>query len=473
MMNARNKRILVVIVGILVLCLVGAAIGWGRISIAGPVGAGRTAKLLCSNVFISGRTPEDVFAEELADVADFVNTGVDYERQQVTAALGPFERRAVYRKGLGCTVVNPESGEVVGQPMDMDDASSSAIQEGAPWPAGNVVSLDELPPEVDEGKLSSALDAAFAEPDPELPVKTRAVVVVYDGQIIAERYAPGFSEDTPMISWSMAKSFANAVVGILIGQDKLTLDEPAPVPEWSDPDDERRAITLDQLLRMSSGLSFDESYGAFSEVSVMLFDRGDTAAYAAAMPLTEEPDNVWHYSSGTSNIISRIARDAVGGTVQDALEFPRRALFEPLGMNSAVFEPDSSGTFVGSSFVQAAARDYARFGLLYLQDGVWQGERLLPEGWVAYSTTPTPNAPQGQYGAQWWLNAGSEANERDRKWPELPPDIFWADGHDGQFIVVIPSHDLVLVRLGFTLDEGAWDLGAFISDMLLAVPEAG
>ncbi|UCC53896.1 MAG: serine hydrolase, partial [Anaerolineaceae bacterium] len=398
---------------------------------------------------------------------------VDYERQQVTAALGPFERRAVYREGLGCTVVDPESGEVVGQPMDMDDASSSALQEGDPWPEGNFVSLDELPPEVDGAKLASALDAAFAELDPELPVKTRAVVVVYDGQIIAERYAPGFSKDMPMISWSMAKSFANALVGILVGQGKLSLDEPAPVPEWSDTDDARRVITLDQLLRMSSGLSFDESYGAFSEVSVMLFDRGDTAAYAAAMPLVQEPDKVWHYSSGTSNIISRIARDAVGGTAQDGLEFPRQALFAPIGMNSAVFEPDAVGTFVGSSFVQATARDYARFGLLYLQDGVWQGERILPEGWVAYTTTPTPNAPLGQYGAQWWLNACSEANEAECRWPELPSDIFWADGHDGQFIIIVPSYDMVLVRLGFTLDEEAWDLGAFISDMLLVVPEAG
>ena len=457
---------------LLVLCLLGAAIGWNRMSIAGPVGAGRAAKLLCSNVFVSGRMPEDVLDEELANMAGYINTEVDYERQQVTVALGPFERRAVYRQGLGCTVVDPDSGEVVGQPIAMDAASTGSLQEGAPWPVGNVVSLDELPSEVDRANLASALDAAFAEPDPELPVKTRAIVVVYDGQIIAERYAPGFSEDTPMISWSMAKSFTNALVGILVGQDKLSLDEPAPVPEWSDPDDERGAITLDQLMRMSSGLSFDESYGAFSEVSVMLFDRADTAAYAAEKPLVEEPDSLWHYSSGTSNIISRIACEAVEGTAQDALEFPRRALFDPIGMNSTAFEPDASGTFVGSSYVQATARDYARFGLLYLQDGVWDSERILPEGWVAYTTTPTPNAPQGQYGAQWWLNAGTVTDEMDRKWPELPPDIFYADGHDGQYIVVVPSHDLVLARLGFTPDAEAWDLGAFIGDVLEAIPES-
>lgn len=461
------------IAGILVLCLLGAVIGWNRSSIAFPVGAGRAAKLLCSNVFVSGRTPEDVFKEDLADIARYITTDVDYEQQQVTAAMGPFKRRAIYRQGLGCTVVDPDSGEVAGQPIVMEDVSTSMLQEGAAWPAGNVVSLDELPPEVDGVKLRSAMDAAFAEPDPKLLVKTRAIVVVYDGQIIAERYAPGFSKNTPMISWSMAKSLTNALVGILVGQGKLSLDKPAPVPEWSDPDDERRAITLDQLMRMSSGLSFDESYGAFSEVSVMLFDKADSAAYAAEKPLVEEPDSFWHYSSGTSNIISRIVRDAVEGTAQDALEFPHRALFDPIGMSSAVFEPDASGTFVGSSFVQATARDYARFGLLYLQDGMWEGERILPEGWVAYTTTPTPNAPQGQYGAQWWLNSGPETNESDRKWPGLPSDIFYADGHDGQYIVVIPTRDLVLVRLGFTPDKEAWDLGTFISEVLDAIPETG
>jgi CubicO group peptidase (beta-lactamase class C family) len=205
----------------------------------------------------------------------------------------------------------------------------------------------------------------------------------------------------------------------------------------------------------------------------MLFDTRDMAAFAASKPLVEEPGSAWHYSSGTTNILSRIVREAIGGTDQDALEFPRRALFDRLGMRDTVFEPDASGTVVGSSFVYASPRDWARFGLLYLQDGVWQGERVLPEGWVAYTTSPTPKAPQGRYGAQWWLNAGDPADNADRRWPNLPPDIFWADGHDGQAVVVVPSHDLVLVRLGFTPDPEAWDLGAFIGDVLEAIPEDG
>ena len=210
------------------------------------------------------------------------------------------------------------------------------------------------------------------------------------------------------------------------------------------------------------------------KLSVMLFARADSAGYAAEKPLVEEPDSVWHYSSGTSNIISRIVRDAVAGTAQDALEFPRQALFDPIGMNSAVFEPDALGTFVGSSFVQATARDYARFGLLYLQDGMWEGERILPEGWVTYTTTPTPKAPQGQYGAQWWLNAGTVTDEMDRKWPNLPSET-----SSGPMVTTAsswwlsPSHNLVLVRLGFTPDEEAWDLGAFIGDVLEAIPESG
>ena len=430
-----------------------------------PIGAGLAAKTLCSSVFLSGRTPEDVLQEELADMAAFVQTDVDYERKQVAVSLGPVQRRAIYREGLGCTMI-PDDGEAVGAPM----AVETVPQPDALWPEGNLVSLDDLPPEVDRAKLSAALDKTFAEPDADRPRKTRAGVVVYDGRIIAERYAPGFSADTPMLSWSMAKSVTNALVGILVGQGKLSLEEPAPVPEWSDRGDPRHAITLDQLLRMSSGLEFGEGYGdSASDVSMMLFNARDMAAFSASKPLEAEPDSVWHYSSGTSNIISRMIRDAVGGTHQDYLEFPRRALFDRIGMRSAVFEPDASGTLVGSSYVYASPRDWARFGLLYLQDGVWQGERILPEGWVAYSSTPTPTAPLGQYGAHFYTNPANAAEKTDRTWPDLP-EFFYASGYEGQKVVIIPSHNLVIVRLGFTQDPEAWDLGSLVGDVLEAIP---
>ena len=216
---------------------------------------------------------------------------------------------------------------------------------------------------------------------------------------------------------------------------------------------------------MSSGLEFGEGYNAVGDVSVMLFTTHDMAAYAASKPPETDPGDVWHYSSGTSNIICRIVCDAVGPG-QDCLTFPRRALFDPIGMRSAVFEPDASGTPVGSSYVYATARDWARFGLLYLQDGVWEGERILPQGWVTYTTTPTPGS-EGRYGAHWWLKKGDPA---DQRWLDFPDDLFLASGYDGQFVVVVPSHSLVIVRLGFTPDPEAWDLAALIGDVLEAVP---
>jgi CubicO group peptidase (beta-lactamase class C family) len=461
------KRLLLALGVVSLLLLAG---GGYLLSKIGPIGAGRVAKILCSSVFLSGRRPKDVLQQELSDMPGVLNTDVDYEEKQVVASVGFSEGRAVYREGLGCTLI-PDSGDVVGDPIVATETSSAALQPDAPWPVGDLVSPDELPKEVDREKLTAALDEAFAEPDRDRPRNTRAVVVVYNGRIIAERYAPGFSQDTLLPSWSMAKSVINALVGILVGQGKLSLEEPVPVPEWSDPRDPRHAITLDQLLRMSSGLAFEEEYGMYSDVSVMLFDSRDMAAFAASKQLVAEPDTVWHYSSGTSNIISRMVRGAVGGTHQDYLEFPRQALFDRIGMHSAVFEPDASGTFVGSSFVYATARDWARFGLLYLQDGVWQGERILPEGWVAYSSRPAPTAPLRQYGAHFYTNPENAAAKTERTWPDLP-EFFYASGYEGQYIVIIPSRDLVIVRLGFTRESEGWDLGSLVGDVLKAIPES-
>lgn len=259
---------------------------------------------------------------------------------------------------------------------------------------GDLIPKTELPTGVDKVKLAEAMDKAFSEPDPKKPRRTRAVVVVYDGRIIAERYAPGFSQSTPLLGWSMTKSVTNALIGILVGQGRLLIQEPAPVPEWSGADDPRGAITLDQLLRMSSGLKFIEEYTKNSDATCMLFGTHDTAAYAASQPLETEPDSKWSYSSGTANILSRLVRHTIGGTSADYFAFPRRALFNRIGMRSAIMEPDASGTFVGSSFMYATVRDWARFGLLYLQDGVWEGTQILPEGWVDYSRRPTPKAPR-------------------------------------------------------------------------------
>jgi CubicO group peptidase (beta-lactamase class C family) len=265
-----------------------------------------------------------------------------------------------------------------------------------------------------------------------------------------------------MLSWSMAKSVTAALVGIAVGDGRLALRERAPVPEWAGEDDPRRAITLDQLLRMSSGLGFDEHYGAINDVSRMLFTEPDTGAFAARSSLIAAPDTVWSYSSGTSNIVARILRELHGNDLAALVRASRERLFDPAAMTSAFLEPDASGTFIGSSFAFMTARDWARFGELHRRDGVWNGSRILPEGWVRYVTTPTPAAPEGRYGAHWWLNAGNPKDPTQRPWPALPTDSYAATGHSGQYVVVVPSAKLVVVRLGLSEpddgNEGAVEL---------------
>ena len=205
---------------------------------------------------------------------------------------------------------------------------------------------------------------------------------------------------------------------------------------------------------MSSGLEFDEHYGAINDVSAMLFTRGDTGAFAANKPLAHAPDGFWSYSSGTSNILARLLRDEFAGDTAALVRWSRERLFDPVGMSSAVFELDASGSFIGSSFAFATGRDWLRFGQLHLQDGVWEGRRILPEGWTSYVRTPTPHAERGQYGGHWWLNAGSPGDPSDRVWPTLPADTYAARGMSGQYVVVIPSHQLVVTRLGLAQAEG-------------------
>ena len=439
------------------------------------VAAAYKAKILCSAVFISKRDPAVVQNQELKFFP--FPAKVDYENKTVTviAGLGMPDSRAVFREGLGCTVgVNYTNEHVMAQVTgDPTPYPPSLSKQKLLWPEGELVSTENLPSEISADLLVQALDNAFAEPDPNKVRGTRAVVVVYKGRIIAERYAPGFSKDTALIGWSMTKSITNALVGILVGQGKLSIKEPAAVAEWGGKDDPRAAITLDQLLRMSSGLDFVEVYtDLLSDTPYMLFGTPDTAGFTASKPLEMAPDSRWRYISGSPNLVCRIMREAIGGPLARYFAFPRRALFDKIGMRSAVIEPDATGTLVGSSFSYATARDWARFGQLYLQDGVWFGERIFPEGWVEYTVTPTPKAPKGEYGAYWWLNAGNPVGSENRLYPSVPSDIYLARGYEGQNVIVIPSRELVLVHLGACVPPsgpGAWHPEAFIADVLKAI----
>lgn len=321
------------------------------------------------------------------------------------------------------------------------------------WPRGDLAvadrdRFDRLIAEALDGPLSPTLGA------------THAVLVVQGGRLVFERYGPDGGAAKTQASWSMAKSITQALVGVLAGDGKLDVSAPADVPEWRAPGDPRAAITLDQLLRMSSGLSFVEDYvggDGRSDVLAMLYGEGkaDTAHYAASLPLAHPQGGWFSYASGTTNIVARCAARALGAFGSDFHAFMRERLFDPLGMQSPVPKFDAAGTFIGSSYCFCTAQDFARFGLLYLRDGVWGGRRLLPEGWVDYARTPTWQQPgaEGAYGAHWWLGMGG-------------PGSFSANGFEGQFIVIVPDLDLVVVRLGRTPLANR-DLGkAWVGDLV-------
>ncbi|MEO1050420.1 MAG: serine hydrolase [Bacteroidota bacterium] len=453
---------------LLVVLLAALAFGVYYLWQAFPIISGFGAKNMCSCVFVSGRDKQSVLDNELSSF--FLSLGsydVNFTDSSTTASVfGTASKKAVYRKGLGCTLVSGlTEDEIKAQPYTVA-SNISFDADTVAWPMGDQ-SIDSLKPTFDEQRMKQAIDRAFEEPEPSTPRNTRAVLVVYDGQIVGEKYAEGFSADQPQLGWSMSKSVTSALIGILVKEGKLDIKERAPVSEWEEMTDPRREITLDQLLRMSSGLSWIEHYASPTAATNMLFKSSDFGQSAAQSKLSSDPDTKWYYSSGTSNIISRIVRHTVGD--EQYHSFPQQALFDKLGMQTALIEPDASGTFVGSSYMWASARDWARFGLLYLNDGVWNGERILPEGWVEYSSTPTPDAPLGKYGAHFWLNKGEHYSPEKRTLVDVPNDAFWANGYEGQTVYIVPSKKLVVVRLGQTAG-GNFDFNQFLSSIISALP---
>ena len=325
---------------------------------------------------------------------------------------------------------------------------------GTPWPT-----LDwpraELPGAVDQDRLDPLLQRGFDDFD-----ETHALVIVQGGRLILERYGPAHGPQATCLSWSMAKSITHALVGIAVGDGLLDIAAPAPVAEWRKAGDPRRAITTDQLLRMSSGLKFDEVYEPDrpSDTIEMMWGTGrtDVAHYAASQPRIHAPGTFFSYSSGTTNILCRILSDVTGLRGEAFAGFMRERLFDPLGMRTPIPKFDPAGTFIGSSFCFASGRDFARFGLLYLRDGTWDGRRILPEGWVDYARTPTyqqPGVTDGRYGAHWWLDLGG-------------PGSFSANGHEGQFTVLVPDLDLIVVRHGRTSTDKKDLLKAWIGDLV-------
>jgi CubicO group peptidase (beta-lactamase class C family) len=421
------------------------------------IATGYGAKCMASGVFVAGRDPEMIYSNDLDySIVKYTRNKVDYQEKSVTTTLfGLARQKAVFREGFGCFLVEEiNTGEsLVSSPATARVPSNPSWKYA--WPDGDMKS-DTIFPELDSQLLQKEVDAAFDSPGSRVK-RTAAVVVIYKGKLVAEQYwkEQAITPDTRLWGWSMDKSIINAMIGILVKQGKLSVNAIAPVKEWQK--DRRREITLNDLMQMSSGLKWNEDYGDISEATNMLYRQRNCYQSAIAAPYDKKPGTEWKYSSGTTNILSGIIRNTLN---DDKLyfDFPYTMIFRKTGMNSMVFETDASGCFVGSSYGYATAKDWARFGQLYLQKGVWKGDSILPAGWVEYSSTPAP-ASKGRYGAQFWLNRSGE-------YPDAPADMYSCQGHRGQMIFIIPSRDIVVVRLGFEDDK--LDYNLFLKNILSA-----
>ncbi len=404
------------------------------------IGAGYKAKIACSEIFLAGRNADDVMASEFDGIDPLmaqISVIANENSKSVTAAgpLGFGRIKAIYRNGYGCSLAN--GGRL--QPLP----APALAMASDPWPVALATSPDKLV-QVDYQALNTVLTTAFENND----THHRALLVAVDGKLVAESYARGFDLNTPFLSWSMAKSVTATLVGVAIRRGLIDINDPAPVNGWAN-DPTRSMITWRDLLQMQSGLDFEENYAnPRSHVNRMLFEMADASALPAKSRVGDLPGRAWSYSSGTTNLISGLLRQELSKSGVDYHSFAREEIFDPIGATSAVMEPDAAGNFISSSFVYATARDWARLGQLYLQNGRWDGQQILPKGWSDVVSTPA-EASDGQYGAHFWLNHEGD-NGRARFLPGLPTDVYFMSGHEGQFVFIVPSKKMIIVRTGMT-----------------------
>lgn len=409
-----------------------------------PILNGFAAKALCSCVFVAG-IPEEIAREDEAGFfpISLASTKVDYDQKMTSATLlGLVEKRAYYREGQGCAIFNeleaPENRNVAPDEVPKDTMMVDNI----------ILSSDQ------KQNLNQAIDWAFTEDDPENPAKrTRGVAIMYKGKLIAERYAEGFGPDSRMLGWSMTKSITSVLYGLLEKDSILSRDKKVESPKWPIGKD----VTYTDLLQMSSGMEWDENYGTMSAVTKMLYAADTFGATVATYPITAKPGSVWYYSSGTTNLLTYLLADYFPSQ-EEYLSFPREALFDRIGMNSIVIETDASGHFVGSSYGWATPRDWARFGQMMLDEGIVNGDTILTKEWVDFCKEPAA-ASDGLYGGQFWLNASGQM-------PDAPRDAYSARGFHGQRVEIIPSKDLVIVRLGVTHSRGAFDFNEWTAKVV-------
>ena len=438
------KKVLRVIGVLLLAAILGCCVYLNSLM---PIITGYAAKNLASAVFVSGREAKDVEALDLNfSFIRFNRNKVDYENKTVTSRFLWGKSTAVYREGCGVTLLRGATVDALQQqcyPLPVETTPSASIPMGDSMLK---VKLESIAKALVDDRTYNGHPFAF--------------VVLHKGEIVAERYDEGIHADTKLLSWSMAKSFTNAIVGLMVGDGLVDINAPLDISEWQN--DNRKNITLNDLLQMQSGLEWNEDYGARSDVNLMLHREQDMGQFALSKPLEHEPGTFWYYSSGSTNIVVRYLRGKF--TSDEAfLNYIRTRLFAPLGIRNAVFEQDMSGTPIGSSYLYVTAKDFARFGQLYLDEGCVDSLRVLPEDWVDYTVTPTSDS-KGGYGAFFWLNKGKEL-------PDVPEDMYYCKGHDGQRIFIIPSKELVVVILGYSpTPDHVIDFNSLLKDVIDVVP---
>jgi len=406
---------------------------------------GYSAKMLCSGIFVEGLSQNHVEQMELSYFPfHYINNKVDKKAKRVKSTIaGLVSQTAVYENQIGATLY-PKGYKTIEDRIIHPTIPSDNL----PWPIGNVLT-DTVPSGIDINGLRAYIDHQFNK-------ESRAVVVIKDGQLIAEKYATDIHMNTPLLGWSMTKSITSTLAGILVQAGKLDINQKVTIDKWQN--DKRKNITLNNLLQMSSGLQWNEDYSksSLSDVSKMLYLKNDMYGYAVNSKFHVAPDSIWNYSSGTSNIISGVMKQCFDDYTT-YYQFPQKALFNKLGMSHSLIETDAQGTFVGSSFGYCSARDWARLGLLYLNNGQWLGEQILPQWWVKYSTTPVRQS-NGQYGVHMWLNASQI------HMPDMPPDVYFFNGYRGQRVTIIPSKNMVVACLNSS--DKKVDFNGYLSEMM-------
>ena len=405
---------------------------------------------MASTVFITDRSAESVQRND-NDVPLIKLADVETDGKSASASVfGLMERKAICNEGLGCTLVNDDYDPNTIIPTPQRVKQNNKLK----FPYGDEEAKDTIFSNVDYDQLQKALEHAFSNNDVQ---KTRTVLVAHKNHIIGEKYLEGFTKDTPILGWSMTKSVLATLYGILEYNGKIDLNTPVLLKNWDK--DNRKNITLNHLLRMQSGLAWDEDYTAISDVTRMLFMDADMTKAQGEKEAIAAPTEIWNYSSGTSNLLSGILRKRFK-THQEYINFPYKALIDKIGMSSMLIETDMKGNFVGSSYAWATTRDWAKFGLLYLNKGNWNGEQLFDASWVDYVSKPTLHS-DGTYGGHFWLNANG-------KYPDVPRDLYSANGYQGQRVFIIPSKDLVVVRTGLA-EEPDFDINLFLKNILAAI----